>query len=115
MGEQKLAHHRERVKHYEDEFNRAENDLKMNGVSFVPNLASVSEDISSYLPSSSMQPKMDQDKVDKVNECRGKLREHRDAVCGYQMYLNAFRVAFVLNMEEIIELRAEDVQYFGIE
>lgn len=120
-SKKKAEKHREREKHYISELEKAEKDLKENGVSieaydqanriYVPGASggicsgAISNVVTNY------QPRVDQRLVDNVNSAKSKMLEHRGKAEMYEKYARAF----ALDPKRLIRLTVEDVAYFGIE
>lgn len=97
----RVEHHRERERWWRDELSKAEGDLRETGVEFreMPETGHVRLDAV-----------LDPQKQRRVNESRTKVREHGKLAEEYEMYLRAFK----LNPGAVLELNADDIQFFGL-
>lgn len=112
----KQKHHGEREKHYQEEYAKAEKDLKENGIVMMEGAASVaSGNITGYgLGGKSMYPLVSQEKTDVVNRARDKVGEHRNLAAEYKKYGDAFSAALEMNKDALIKIDSDDVKFFGI-
>lgn len=120
-------HHRERELFYTEELEKAEKDLRENGVSMelydptkgtflqaVSNSGSLcSGSIGNYGNGNTQafQPRVDQVKLDKVKTMKEKMLEHRGKAEQYEKYARAYALA----PDTKILLGIEDVHYFRLE
>ncbi len=112
---ERINHHKERETHYETELAAAEKDLRENGITMKENLASlISGNITGL--SHQHQPTFDQTKVQRINDCKQKLCDHRNRIVEYTKWLNAFKVALATGKEtaKTIELCCDDVEFFHL-
>lgn len=109
----KIKHHRERQSFYEEEFKKAEAELKEKGISiqledngdFVGHLSS--GNISS---NASFVPKVDQVLLSAVKEKKRKVKEHNDKASQYEKFARAFSC----DPERLIKLDIENITFFGL-
>ena len=99
---ERIAHHEERLAFWREEQSRAEEELRQHGI-----------ELREHPVTGGMQLRalLDPGRQSRVEECRGKVRQHEWDANGYRAYL-----AGVAHMPtgEMVTLDAEDIVYFGL-
>lgn len=99
-------HHNERLAFWDKELDAATADLKANGVTI--NEPPEAAQFSTYRADAHID--IDQRKSRRVEECKRKVREHREAVAEYSRWLRAFEK----NPDQGYPLDIDDMNYFRI-
>lgn len=114
----KVAHHREREKHYITKLEEAEKKLRDEGVSMDVFDSSTGtfmgyQHVASGnlgIPQQNFQPRIDQGMLDSVKNNKNKMLEHRGKAEDYDRYARAF----TCGPEQLVKLSVADVTYFGL-
>ncbi len=116
MVEAKSLHHRNREAHYRQEYEKAEKDLKENGIIMAENAASVaSGNVTGFGYSGrGVNPQVDQKLVDVVNKAKDGICKHTQLAVEFERYTITFKLALERDSVADIDLDNDDVEFFGL-
>ena len=114
-----LEYHRGREEFYTGELEKAEKDLRENGISLdaidqLTGMVYQGHIASGAINSNQVnfQPRVDQKLLDRVKRAKDKMLEHRNKAVEYEKWLRVFRCA---PADYRIELTTNEVTYFRLE
>ncbi len=99
----KCSHHEERLAHWQERMERAEAELKENGIEL---------DEDRRNTSNNLQPRFNAVLWKTFSDCRDKVTEHRGKAQKFAAWERALTIAS--DRGQLVDLDVEDVEFFGL-